>query len=117
MDGHYEHCGYTPPEILSWEIFINDNEKKGSVGLSLDQDAIVFKNDNFEDIFPQDKTNYGYSLNIAAGKNFLLLNYINFDIVKVFMYCGFDQHVDLEKRECIPNTYGYYTFPFAVNSP
>jgi len=92
-----------PPSIIAWEIFISEKDKENTVGLTNEQDALVIEIEGLEKSFPPSEKNSGPSLNLAAGKQHLLLNYFNFDHVKSMLICGFDKSTDIFKRRCVRN--------------
>ena len=57
------------PEIISWEILLNDNDYDDNIGISpTNQNALIIELKNLQKIYPKDyKTNYGNHLNLAAG--------------------------------------------------
>ena len=59
-------------------------------------------------MYPPDESNYG-RLNLAAGSNYLLINYEHFDKVNLYLICGFHQHIDESNRRCVNNAEGFYT--------
>lgn len=47
-------------------------------------------------------------MNIAANKDLLLVNYQNFNSVKGFLFCGFQQHINSKTKKCEANVPGFY---------
>ena len=57
--------------------------------MNTDTDLIIKYND-FEDHLKKDKNNYGNSINISSGKEFLLVNYEYFDEIRIYLFCSIE---------------------------
>ena len=102
------------PEIIAWEILLNENDYESKIGLAANyKNALVIELKDFQNIYPKDHDkNFGNSFNLAAGQNYLMLNYEHFDKVHGYIICGFNQHVELKSRSCVLNKKGYFSLDF-----
>jgi len=104
------------PKILAWEILINYNSSQPD---DKPYTSLVIELTQFEQILlnTYNAENYGNNLNLAANLDVLLLNYEFFSEIKVYLFCGFKRHFDLEQELCVHNQPGWWSLDLAVISP
>lgn len=85
-----------PPQVHCLEVLVNTNKDSFN--------TVTFKHLNFGSHLKEDKSNYGKSINVGAGGNLLIINWLNFESMQVYLICGFRKSINVFKqKECLQN--------------
>jgi len=90
---------------------LNDiNKKNDKVGLIEKEDALIIKYTLLNTTFTESEKiqSNGNHIHLAAGKNFLMLHYKNFETIHFYLICGFKMHPSSNNKTCIANEEGQY---------
>lgn len=109
------------PDIHSWEIIVPNDERETLLNHGEPHDHIfITRIEGFGEHFADQlwsKENYG-NVAMSAGKEYLLLNYENFERFQGYMYCGGGAYVGQSNKapECFPiNNLKIVNLGFVIN--